>query len=1556
MQYFLLCSSRINDFQTWTPAAVVEVNRDAVTFGCMQPNSVIRESCRRVVTHAYTLIVWVALVCFSTGMALAIQPRYDMGDATYKILFALQVVCVAFFWLRMLAEIVASGLFEGRHSFLRSLWNWLELAVNVFAILQLIPPTFHIRWMRAFAAARPLRFFVFAPWWRHLLVPLARGFPYICDILSVFVLCSFALGLIGVFSVGKELYQRCYITQVRSAGSADVYGGLPLPFLLRNVTNACGAGFGCPNLGPGVTVECLSNPADYRNPFFTYQNVGAAFLKMLKVASLDMWHEDLEEMMNVKGSAAALYLVAVVAVSQFLLVVAMTVVYNAYAHLDSWFMQSAVTAVAAEDRQRKDCGMQCVPPGQHSQQQSLWLRSSHSYGAAYAVDVADSDDGGMSGEHETVVDGGSAPGLTAYSTALGTPMADPRYTRDFFRSVHVNGFWAGLRSLEQTTTPGQGAEPLVRVAATIVDSLPSIVFMMVLSIGNLVLLAIVSVYTAETHARGVRRASSAMAIYFLLPFVLKLIGFGVTRTLMDVWNYADVLGAISGILELAAPHLFDYRMVGSLRVLRYLHAAKHFFAFHRYHHQLWYLLSLVLLGVVIMLLYTLVGMQLFSSAYVASADGIVKNGDFTTLWTGLLACFRAFTGDLWTRYLTMASANTSIATSALFFVSLEAIAMLLFGLEYSIFFRSFRDAARDEDLLSLRDFPPLLLLPQMKEGGASAEMASGRAVDAAHKVRDVDECHLVALRRRQQLRAKTVFWIDSVKLLRVQRDAFFLISPFNPLRRLLLRFFGSLFYFLLSTFCVALGLIALFFERRHLTAQRERVLRAINIVYFVVFCIEMVLKWVAYGLFFPGVTHNNGSDEDNARTMPAYFREPLNWIDFIANGTAVAGIAYAPLRVGRVIRTVRLCTTQERPNKAFLMLIASLRHVAKTVPLILFLYAGFAVAGMQLFAGGLHHCTDPAVKRKVDCHGMYNTTVTTYTSKTLLQQPRVWERAAFHYDAFGPALLSVFTLTTVNHYGRFMDDAMAIVGNDAAMSYNHAGYFVLFFILALLLIRFYALRGVAAVLAAKLRRPTMESVGTALLTLQQTRFVVSRQSIAYMLYINSCLSPLSFRISSWCHRILTAYPVNGSDPLFCCLLNVVLLIACGFLAATHAYQPLWQEQMLLAVECVGVAACGVELLLNVVAYGVAHFLKAPRLIDVVLFGLMMAGVSVATLRFLRVALLVKLIKTSNIAMQLLPVARHVRLLSSALAVYLLALITYAVVGVLVFGDVAPRGPYLTDKRNFSTVSGALLVLFGCSTLDQWHLVMHACFDGAPCRSDPSAICGHTRAAVPFFVSFVVVANVLAVQLVFAAMVNAFTVPLYVDVIQPFLQVRRTWLKYVGAEQPTCDFDTFLRFLPHLPPSLTDGLINEKGSESSMIAFLSSLRLPLDDQLQLRYQDLLRGLAYRKYKSGLMRAGAESYRRAALLSLSAGEYYRQLLRERYCDEITRLAQTKVDAVHLNDIEGSPDGVGEHEAFRTPHEGYTVPRGTLPIPSSNVFLYTFPEEINDKAATSPPPQLR
>ncbi|KAG5503888.1 hypothetical protein JIQ42_07407 [Leishmania sp. Namibia] len=1549
MQFLLLATSRINRFQRWRPAPLTRASDDGTAFFCMKPANAVRRGCSRFVESRPVQISWFVLVCLSTAMTLAIQPRDDMGGATHTTLYVLQVVCLAFFWVRMVAEIVACGLIGGSHGFLRSVWSWIEVAVNVLGLLQVIPFTFRIRWMRAFEAARPLRFFASAPCWRPLLLPLGRAFPCLFDAMVTLGLCLLALALIGVMEVGEELEQRCCIT---NATASSPHANLTLPFLLRNVSAACGVGFSCPAVSADVMVQCLAIPNALGNRFFAYGNVGAALLLTFKVASMDMWFEDLEAIMNAKGAGAALYLVAVALVAFFFVTLFTSIVYSAYANLNTCCAPSSSENGGPAVWRRRDCSVQ-TSPARPPMQQALSLRPADVHERTYsegghrgAVDDArgqkplgGDDSGGRVATDDSCI---ASEGGAAVRTC-------PRDVRGLKRDYQKLGYGEALRALEATTTAGAGGAPLLPRVASVVNSVPFVILLMALSASNIVLLAAVSTSTPDSAARILHIISAALAIFFIVPAALRLIAFGVVRAMTDVWNYADVLGAASGVAELAAPSLFHYRVVGVVRVLRYVRVAKYLCPLYRYEYHFKTLIGLLLFIFATLTLYALVGMQLFAGTYdAAAAPAPIRNGDFNTVWTALLACFRAFTGDMWTRYMLAVSEGGNIATGSVFFVSLQLCAqVMVFALGYSIIIPEPLDSACDEGAPRCDEFPPLLLLPPLKPDNTTA---TGAAVDGSRDGGDLcpspDGGTAFDRWRWRRAGGRQVAGVIAEKCFRAHGDAFLLFGSAHPVRVLLLRVLGSPIYTFVSTLCVAIGVVALFFERRRLSDDTEQTLHLFNVVYLVVFGVEMIMKWVAFGVVAPGThrgeTHNR---EDHAQCMPAYFRYPLNWVDFAANTFALAAVFYPSLRVGRVLRTVRLFTTQERPNKSFVQLVKLLRHTVRVVPLLFFLYVAFAVAAMQMFAGGLFRCNDAAVTDPAMCFGDYNITVEGYTGSITILQKRALSRAAFHYDAFGSALLSVFAMTTVNHWGDFADDAMAITSK--MMSYNHSGFFVIFFIVALLLIRFFAVRAIAVVFVVELRRVTAESLDMTQRAPNQARFLIARECIAYMTQLQRLVTPLPTAVSRVCHRILSAQPANWPNTPFSFFVQAVLVIACGFVAATQPGEPLWRRRMISAMDCAAVAVCGAEVVLGFLAYGMRHLTRASYAADVALFVLMVVGVASPLLRFMRVAIFVKLMKHANTGLALLPAARHIRLLLSSSAIALLVLFSYGVVGTLLLGDIAPDGVYLTEKRNFSTVVRSLLVLLDCSTFDQWHLVMHACFDGAACRSSTTATCGHTYTAVIFFVSFIVIQSLVVGQLLFATIVVVFAVPLFGDVVEPFIELRRAWHMGVGAGKSACDFDTFLALLPRFPASLTGGICSKNASEAELIAFLSSLRLPLDEHARLRYEDVIRSFAYRKYNIVLTEEHTDWRARDRLSGLTAGEYYRQLLLRTYCDHMSRLARAKVDGMrHLSTkasvASPSHDGVGDHDVFRLNDDDLIIPKGALPIPCSNIFLYTFPGE--------------
>ena len=78
---------------------------------------------------------------------------------------------------------------------------------------------------------------------------------------------------------------------------------------------------------------------------------------------------------------------------------------------------------------------------------------------------------------------------------------------------------------------------------------------------------------------------------------------------------------------------------------------------------------------------------------------------------------------------------------------------------------------------------------------------------------------------------------------------------------------------------------------------------------------------------------------------------------------------------------------------------------------------------------------------------------------------------------------------------------------------------------------------------------------------------------------------------------------------------------------------------------------------------------------------------------------------------------------------------------------------ISDERNFESFGNAMLLLFQCLTGDGWSAFMYDCMIDEARGCDPSAPggsdCG-TRLALPYFISYTIVATFVFINLVAAA--------------------------------------------------------------------------------------------------------------------------------------------------------------------------------------------------------------
>ncbi|KEG12782.1 voltage-dependent calcium channel alpha 1, invertebrate [Trypanosoma grayi] len=1502
--------------------------------------------CYKLVAHPRMFIVWSSAVAASTALTAAFQPAYDFGRTASLVLNTMQAVLLVFFWLRCILEIIAVGLVLHPGAFFRSFWNVVELVVNAMGVVALLQPTGHHRWMRAFAVARPLRFLLRVPGFLPVILTIVREARLLGEVLVFFVLLLASLALMGVMLVRDGLDHHCYITATSPTGP---YPSLEVPFRLRNVSAVCGARFRCPSVA-GATVECLPERLSYGDKFMTYDNIGSAMLLMFKVGTTDSWYENAEDIMNARGEASVLLLVCMIIVSFFSLCLLLAIVHESYTQTSSSVRDLKSTTSVDEELaligkdESKDAAVQAP-----EEEPILILPNvtRESNGPDQTIPLALYDSFDM-----------VRATLGGFHVSRFVPYPGPPPVTNFLKACSVSGLLQALcdqeRSLYGPILRGRLSKKIVLA----VDNSVVCLLIICVSLANLLLL-VVTWEGMDNVLRGrLMTASAACSLAYVIPVTMKCVSFGPAATIRDVWNVFDALAAISGFLELIAPRLFSIHVVRGLRTLRVLRLGKYVPSLRRF--KKYYIRDhgyAVLLIVVTLVLYAVVGMQLFGDSY--RLDGWLR-GSFGTFWEALLTCFVVFTGDNWTLCMRGTLETGTPVTGVIFFLSLYVMSVLEVSLFISIMITRFVTVWSACERCEGIEVPPLLVLPGYDIARYPQPNSIELTIEKKSRSGFLDENSKLRSSVFQKIE-RWLAWLLSTRTLRVKGASFFLFDPQCSLRRLLLSILGSMWYRILVMLCVTMGVVSLLFERHDNTPQLEYKLRVVHIVYTAFFLGEMVMKWIAFGVLFPAAVRDQ--TVVNPHTA-AYFREKCNWVDFIPNVLSFVGIYFAPCRVGKSIQAIRLLTSLEYPNPALIAVLKQLRHLWNAASLIIFVFVIFGVAGMQFFSGRLYHCSDPNVSGRSACNGTYTVLVPGYVVEEPLMKERRWVTEKLTYDNFGSALLSIFAIGIGSNWTTLMYAGMDSADDDKVVSRNHSAYYVVFFILAVLIVRLVALRTIIAVMTACLSRIRSTYDERTGLGSDKEQYLKAKFIVEFVSMID--VSTPKMNSLSWiAHKILTAQSPKCGHTHFYYFVRVVIFINCVFLAATTSHQPNWQQRMIFSIDIIGSVVCGLDVVLRLVAYGLKDFCRSVwNLVDFIVLVLIVVATVLPVVSFLRVIRVVKLLKGSCIERILYSICRSKLALVNISIVCSILLLVYAVVGVPLFGSVKLHDLGLTENRNFHTAIGSLLLMFQVGSMDGWEHVMLACAQNpADTGCSPGSAtesCGSTAASVTYFVTYLLLV-VIFLQLLMGLFLDVFTTKLQDEMTDAFLEFRRMWLETVGPGRPLIHFRDFLAIIPHMPYLLT-GLKGEALTDHvGIICFLSALRLPLDSKYQIFYNDIVQGFAYKNFRMYVRRKFSTHYSEAASEFFTASQAYAAEIIQRYWRQRRRAKEAERLAM-LDPVHGEKSMKKQFVEFpgvdfpnTTPQQQETnntsvaqplrlqlanqLPRGTLAVPGTSLFMFDF-----------------
>uniref|UniRef100_A0A3P8Z7V2 Voltage-dependent T-type calcium channel subunit alpha n=1 Tax=Esox lucius TaxID=8010 RepID=A0A3P8Z7V2_ESOLU len=530
-----------------------------------------------------------------------------------------------------------------------------------------------------------------------------------------------------------------------------------------------------------------------------------------------------------------------------------------------------------------------------------------------------------------------------------------------------------------------------------------------------------------------------------------------------------------------------------------------------------------------------------------------------------------------------------------------------------------------------------------------------------------------------------------------------------------------------------------------------------NYIFTAIFVAEMTVKVAAMGWLF-GDTAYLRSSWNILDGMLVMISAIDILVSLVSNSSPkILGM----LRVLRLLRTLRpLRVISRAPGLKLVVetLMSSLKPIGNIVVICCAFFIIFGILGVQLFKGKFFACQGDDIRNitnKSDC----------------LMANYKWVRQQYNFDNLAQALMSLFVLASKDGWVDIMYDGLDAVGVDQQPQLNYNPWMLLYFISFLLIVSFFVLNMFVGVVVENFHKCRRSQEAEEAKRREEKRLkrmekkrrskekeLAEAQSKPYY----SDYSPTRLLI----HKMCTSQYLD----LF---ITIVIGLNVITMAMEHYQQPKELENALRICNYIFTIIFVLESVFKLVAFGFRRFFKDRwNQLDLAIVLLSIMGITleeievnaslpinptiIRIMRVLRIARVLKLLKMAvgmrallDTVMQALPQVGNLGLL------FMLLFFIFAALGVELFGDLIcdelhpceGLGRYATFK-NFGM---AFLLLFRVSTGDNWNGIMKDTL--RDCQQENSGTCYNTVVSPIYFVSFVLTAQFVLVNVVIAVLMK-----------------------------------------------------------------------------------------------------------------------------------------------------------------------------------------------------------
>ena len=512
-------------------------------------------------------------------------------------------------------------------------------------------------------------------------------------------------------------------------------------------------------------------------------------------------------------------------------------------------------------------------------------------------------------------------------------------------------------------------------------------------------------------------------------------------------------------------------------------------------------------------------------------------------------------------------------------------------------------------------------------------------------------------------------------------------------------------------------------------------------------------------------------------------------------------------------------------------LLQSIKGIANVALITVIVYLVFAILGVQLFAGKLYFCTDRSISSKEKCVGEFNDTqiVPTIvlsncqntsnisTNQTMMMSvgvvsDREWITYDFNFDNVYRAFLTLFNVATLNNWAEIMYTVIDSTGVGTGPQVSSSPALGLYFVIFIIMGSFFLLNMFVGVIIFNFNEVKQNMDGSSLLTHEQKLWVeTQRMMLNYRPERRKKAAPgkiqqLAFDLSE--------------DVLFEAGTGVLIMLNILFIGIEHFEQSADFTLAMFSANIVFVAVFLFEAIVKIVGQGGGAYFEVGWnrfdffLVVISVFDLSTDGlipVNVGLLRVLRVFRIMRILalvkKAKDVRILLETLWYSLPSLANIGAFLILIFFIYSVLGVQMFALVKRRGA-LTFRSNFENFGNAFLVLIRVATCDDWGNLMIATMDTANCGPSTNTNkwddCG-TPVAPIYFLSFIVIAGFVIVNLFVAIIVDNFNTTMALDKgklkLQDLKKFTDTWSHFDPEANLLLETSKFPMLLAKLKPPL-----------------------------------------------------------------------------------------------------------------------------------------------------------